>query len=222
MGEWKNILGAKSMPYLNHPPIQQLIRSIPVSEHSVEVEAAFWLPFCEAAGRLAEHHALFAGQATIRISRHWLHDAPQVSVTTRCLAILLWGYPSGARGDLHRGWLENLPQIAAAASQPGLTWGDYYAQLHAIGGLGISTISKLACFFGLCFEGHMALVLDQRIIRVIAAGRWTELGPLHGLTYINAHLRYVDYLAAMAGLAYAGGMESEQLEFFLFSLGESF
>jgi hypothetical protein len=134
----------------------------------------------------------------------------------------MWGYPSGARGDLHRGWLENLPQIAAAASQPGLTWGDYYAQLHAIGGLGISTISKLACFFGQCFEGHMALVLDQRIIRVIAAGRWTELGPLHGLTYTNAHLLYVDYLAAMAGLANAGGMESEQLEFFLFSLGESF
>jgi hypothetical protein len=210
------------MPYLNHPPIQQLIRSIPVSEHSVEVEAAFWLPFCEAAGRLAEHHALFAGQATIRISRQWLHHAPNVAPTTRCLAILMWGYPSGARGDLHRGWLEKLPQIAAAAGQPGLPWADYYAQLHALGGLGISTISKLACFFGQCFEGHMALVLDQRIMRVIAAGRWTELGLLRGLTYTNSHLRYVDYLAAMAGLANAGGMESEQLEFFLFSLGESF
>ena len=222
MGELKNILGAKSMPYLNHPPIQQLIRSIPVSEHSVELEAAFWLPFCEAAGRLDEHHALFAGQTTVRISRQWLHGAPPVPVTTRCLAILLWGYPSGARGDLHRGWLANLPQIAAAASARGLAWPDYYAQLHAIGGLGISTITKLACFFGQTFSAHAALVLDQRILRVIATGRWVELGLLHGLTYPNAHLRYVDYLATMAALGGAGGMAVEQLEFFLFALGESF
>ena len=210
------------MPYLNHPPIQQLIRAIPVAEHSVEVEAAFWLPFCAAAGRLGEHHALFAGQATVRISRQWLHDAPQVSVTTRCLAILLWGYPSGARGDLHRGWLANLPQIAAAASQPGLAWADYYMQLHAIGGLGISTISKLACFFRQSFAGSPALVLDLRIMRVIAAGRWVELGPLHGLAYANAHVRYVDYLATMGAIAAAGNISAEQIEFFLFALGEAF
>ena len=222
MSEWPDILGAKFMPYLNHPPIQQLIRSIPAAEHSVEVDAAFWLPFCQAADRLGEHHALFAGQATVRISRQWLQGAPPVTVTTRCLAILLWGYPAGARGDLHRGWLENLPQIAAMASQPGLTWPDYYAQLHAIGGLGISTITKLACFFGHSFAGNPALVLDQRIMRVIAAGRWVELGPLRGLTYTNAHLRYADYLATMGTIAEAGNISAGQIEFFLFALGEAF
>ena len=210
------------MPYLNHPPIQQLIRSIPVDEHSVEADAAFWFPFCAASGRLGEHHALFAGQATVRISRQWLLGASQVTVTTRCLAILLWGYPSGARGDLHRGWLANLPQIAAAASQPGLAWADYYAQLHAIGGLGISTITKLACFFGQSFAGNPALVLDLRIMRVIAAGRWAELGPLHGLAYANAHVRYVDYLGTMGALAGVGNVSAEQIEFFLFALGEAF
>ena len=30
--------------------------------------------------------------------------------------------------------------------------------------------------------------------------RWVELGLLYGLTYPNAHLRYVDYLATMAAL----------------------
>jgi hypothetical protein len=118
--------------------------------------------------------------------------------------------------------LENLPQIAAAASQPGLAWADYYAQLHAIGGLGISTISKLACFFRQSFAGSPALVLDLRIMRVIAAGRWAELGPLHGLTYTNAHLRYVDYLATMGAIAGVGNVCAEQIEFFLFSLGEAF
>jgi hypothetical protein len=115
-----------------------------------------------------------------------------------------------------------LPQIAAAASQPGLAWPDYYDQLHAIGGLGISTISKLACFFRQSFAGSPALVLDLRIMRVIAAGRWAELGPLHGLAYANAHVRYVDYLATMSAIAEAGNVSAEQIEFFLFALGEAF
>jgi hypothetical protein len=222
MSEWSGKLRAKSMPYLNHPPIRQLIRSIPVADHSVEVNADLWLPFSAAAGRLAEHHALFAGQATVRISRQWLHGAATVTVTTRCLAILLWGYPTGARGDLHRRWLKNLPQIAATASAGGLAWSDYYAQLHAIGGLGISTISKLACFFGQTFSGQAALVLDQRILRVIAGGRWAELGGLQGLFYTNAHLRYVEYLTTMGAIAEARNVTAEQMEFFLFALGEAF
>jgi hypothetical protein len=88
--------------------------------------------------------------------------------------------------------------------------------------LGISTISKLACFFGQTFSGRPALVLDLRILRVVDGGRWVELGRLHGLAYANAHHRYEDYLIRMAAIAQAGGMTAEQLEFFLFALGESF
>jgi hypothetical protein len=210
------------MPYLNHPPIRDLIRALPVAEHSVEVDADFWHPVCKDAGRLTEHDALFAGQRSIRISRRWLHGAPTVPAIAKSLAILLWGYPSGARGDLHRGWLENLPQITAAASETGLAWPDYFGRLTALGGLGISTITKLACFWQQRFLGHEALVLDQRILRVIAARRWAELGTLQHLTYLNAHRHYAEYLATMTGVAVAGGMTAEQLEFFLFALGESF
>ena len=210
------------MQYLNHPPIQHLIQAIPVADHSVEVEAAFWQPFCAAAGRDAEHATLFAGQPLIRITRQWLHTATNVPVTVRCLGILLWGYPTGARGNLHRGWLANLPQIAAAARSPGLTWPGYYAQLAAIGGLGISTISKLACFFGHQFGGHPALGLDKRILRVLASGRWVELKALQGLTYLNAPVRYLDYLTTLDTVAGVGGMTAGQLEFFLFALGESY
>ena len=209
------------MPYLNHFPLQRLIQAIPVADHSVEVSATFWQPVCAAAGRNAEHATLFAGQPSIRITRQWLHTA-QVPMTIRCLGILLWGYPTGARGNLHQGWLANLPQIAAAARSPGMTWPGYYAQLAAVGGLGISTISKLACFFGHQFGGHPALVLDQRILRVLASGRWVELNPLQGLTYLNAPVRYLDYLSTLDTVAGAGGMTAEQLEFVLFAFGGSF
>lgn len=140
----------------------------------------------------------------------------------RCLAILLWGFPSGGRGNIHKGWLQNLSQITTAASAQGMIWPDYYAHLHGIGGLGISTITKLATFWNQRFAGHEAVVLDRRILRLLASGRWVELGHLRHLTYPLAHHHYVDYLATMADIADAGDASVKQLEFFLFALGESF
>ncbi len=209
------------MPYLTHPPVQHLIHMLPVAEHSVEVEASFWLPVCTDAGQQPVHDAIFAGQPVVRITRQWLRTNAQLSPNVRAAGALLWGYPSGARGALHRRWLENLPQLAAASAAD-LGWPDYYAGLHGIGGLGISTISKLACFFGRNFGGHHALILDQRILRVLSSGRWAELAALQDLTYLQAPARYPDYLAAMETVAGNGGYSAEQLEFFLFALGESF
>ena len=211
-----------TMPYLSHPPIQLLIRSLPVAEHSVEVQAEFWLPFCAAGPQQAAHEAIFAGQPLVRISREWLRSEAGLPPEVRAAGTLFWGYPRGGRGDLHRQWLADLPQIAAAADVRGLAWADYYAQLHAIGGLGISTISKLACFFSQTFEDFPALILDQRILRVLASGRWHELAALQDMSYPQAPARYPDYLASLHGISIAGGFSAEQLEFFLFALGESF
>jgi hypothetical protein len=210
------------MPHLCHPPIQRLIQSLPVAEHSVEIRASIWHQACSRAGCLAEHEAIFAGNPTVRISRQWLRTAVTVPSTVRCLAILLWGYPRGARGALHQLWLEKLPVLTATALAPRVSWYEYYDALAALGGLGPSTITKLACFLGHTFNGQPALILDQRILRVLATGRWAELAPLRDLSYQNARQRYPDYLGTLATVAAAGGFAPEQIEYFLFSLGESF
>ena len=46
--------------------------------------------------------------------------------------------------------------------------------------------------------------------------------PLADLTYVNAARRYPEYLALVHAIAAAGHYSAEQLEFFLFSLGEAF
>ena len=211
------------MPYyLNHPPIQKLIASLPVEEHGVAVDAAFWCEPCERAGREALHEAMFAGRDAVRIPRHWLRQEDGSAPELRTFGVLLWGYPRGARGNRHVRWLEELPAIAAAAAAPAASWTDYYARLTATGPLGISTISKLAHFFRHQFDGSPALILDQRIIALCAGGRWTELSSLADLSYAAAHRRYPEYLSVMHEIAATGGFSAEQLEFFLFSLGESF
>jgi hypothetical protein len=210
------------MSYLNHPPIQRLIQSVPVADHSVAVAASRWQSPCAAAGRPDLHAAVFAGQPEVRISRGWLLEERGVDPEVRCLAILLWGYPTGARGNLHVQWLRNLRAIAAAAAAPAADWPEYHRRLAGAGPLGISTISKLAHFFGHTFDGRRALILDRRILTLCAAGRWTEFAPLADLTYVNAARRYPDYLGVMHVVAEAGQFSPEQLEFFLFSLGEAF
>jgi hypothetical protein len=211
------------MPYyLNHPPIQKLIASIPVEEHGVAVSAEFWREPCARSERTALHDAMFAGRPAVRIPRSWLRRDDGIDPELRTLGVLLWGYPRGARGNRHVQWLEKLPAIAAAAAAPVATWDEYYHRLAGTGPLGISTISKLAHFLGHTFDGHRALILDQRIISLCAGGRWTELESLSSLSYPVAHRRYPDYLALMHTIARAGGFSAEQLEFFLFSLGESF
>ena len=138
--------------------------------------------------------------------------------------MLLWGYPSGVRGARHVEWLARLPEIAAAAAQPAADWPDYYQRLHGIGGLGISTVTKLACFFGQRFGTDRldALILDQRIIAVLEAGRWAELLPLRDIDYTSAVRSYPAYLKCLHDLASQTGTTGEQWEFFLFTLGRCF
>ena len=209
------------MPYLCHAPINIIIKALPVTDHSVEVEADFWLPFFAHALRMPIHAAIFAGRPTVRISRAWLRSE-NLNSEVRAAATILWGYPKGARGARHSHWLANLAQIAAAAETRDLCWADYYNKLHAIGELGISTISKLAYCFSQKFQGHPALILDQRILGVLSSGRWSDLVGLHNINYVTASDNYVDYLALLDGVAVLGSFSSEQLEFFLFTLGNSF
>ncbi|MFM8618392.1 MAG: hypothetical protein ACKOE8_06655 [Opitutaceae bacterium] len=196
------------MPFLAHPPLQPLIRSIPVAEHSVNVSAAFWEPLCRVAGRGEAFSALFAAHSHCR--------------GVRTLAILPWGYPSGARARIHEAWLARLPEIAEKTGRTGLTWTRYHQDLVDCGGLGISTITKLAHFRGQTFAGRSALILDQRILGVLQADRWGELRELTGLRYHNAAANYLQYLEVLHGVAVVGGYAAAQLEFFLFALGDSF
>jgi hypothetical protein len=215
------------MPFLSDPLYLDLIRHIPVAQHSVSVRADFWNGPCAKGGRAGLYDALFAGTSEIRITRDWLRHAV-VSDELRTLAILMWGYPSGARANRHLQWLANLPDIARAAAAPIPDWQAYRAGFAGIGGLGISTISKLACFFGRRFRDPKTaallpgLILDSRILTVLAASRWAELHPLAEVTYLNAPARYLEYLRCLHDFAEHAGVLPEQVEFFLFAHGQSF
>lgn len=208
------------MPNPLLPPWSNLIPLIPVADHAISVRANFWLPPFQSCGLATQHAAIFRAHSSVALTRSRLMSHPYADPTQKCLEIFLWGYPSGGRGNLKATFLKNINAITRHAPTA-LEWPDYYNTLHALGGLGISTISKLAYFHGHRFENHTALILDSRIIDVLADGRWAGLA-MPDLTYANAAALYPDYLQLLAGVATRLGCTPDHLEFLLFAWGDSF
>ena len=201
-------------------PWPQLIPLIPVTDHSVLVDAVVWHPILAQHVLQTMHTAIFGNLPTVRLSRDRLLNFRYPSHNQKCLEILLWGYPSGGRGNLHHAFLKNLVKISAAAPLA-LPWPNYYANLHALGNLGISTITKLAYFYQHQFNGLHSVILDLRLIDVMANAQWKGL-VMPGLTYGNAPAGYPNYLQVISGLATALGCTPDQAEFTLFSFGNAF
>ena len=218
--DWPCFQDNKTMPSLYNPIFSAVVRSLPVSLHSIKVDAAFWQPKFSAAGQLPLWNAIFGGLPAIRISRNRLLTFAYPSPEQKTAEILLWGYPRDMRGIVSR-LLFHLPSISHCSSAVAL-WSDYNASFGAIPErIGISTITKLAHFHGCTFGGLNALILDKRLISSTA--NWVET-TMPGLTYQNAPTQYPIYLSVMHAVASnpALACTPAQLELFLFALGESF
>lgn len=205
------------MPSLLNPIFPPLIRAIPVADHSIAVDAAFWQPKFAAAGLTALWGAIFGRSPSIRISRSRLLSFAYPTPEQKCAEVFLWGYPTDMRGLISR-LLPHLTRLAGLATSAA-PWPDYFRAFPD--GIGISTITKLAYFHRRNFGGIGALILDLRLIE--STGNWTEV-TIRGLSYANASARYLDYLKVMHAAAVDPllACSPEQLELFLFALGDSF
>lgn len=205
---------------LADPRFAALIRSLPVEHHTIRVARSVWEPRFAAAGLTTEFETIFGDELEVSLAREQIRR--QADRRRKCLEVLLWGYPSGMRGKRHESYLANLDAISerAASDAP---WPDYFASLDDLHGLGMSTITKLAYFFGKSFGGQPAVILDSRIMAVLTRATWAEFAGLRRVTYNNASRHYLRYLETTASVAESiPGSTPEQLEFFLFSLGNAF
>ena len=206
------------MPSVTSVPFSTLIGQLPVHAHSISVEANDWnANFVEAnLGDLWA--AIFGGLPIIRISRGRLLTYQYATPEQKCAEILLWGYPNNPRGIV----THCLPHLAAIAlcAASGNPWPAYFQNLHAAARINISTISKLAYFHCRTFNLQPALILDNRLMN--ASRRWTGVNWPGGLSYATGPQHYPAYLAAMHAAARTIRCSADQIEFFLFALGESF
>jgi hypothetical protein len=210
------------MPSLLQQPFSEIIRLLPVDEHSEEIAANRWQDRFTTAGQQEHFEAIFHQQSNVGISRGHLLNFEGGNRQQKCLEIMLWGYPQPGRMRGHAtAFLRNIAEIAVRAVND-IPWTDYYAELHRIGHLAISTITKLAYFFNRQFDGDKALILDNKIIEICASHRWRELQELPPLSDNNADGHYPAYLRCMSEIAGELKCRPDQIECFLFFFGKAF
>lgn len=207
------------VPSLLDPIFPPLIKALPVADHSISVEAEFWQPKFEAAGQLQLWEAIFAGLPSIRISRSRLFNHAYPTPEQKCAEVFLWGYPRDMRGLVSH----QLPHLKFLSERADSlkAWPDYFDAFVYPARIGISTITKLAYFHRRCFDGIGALILDLRLIQ--NTKNWSEVA-VPGLSYVTASARYIDYLNVLHAAAKNPRLACapDQLEFFLFALGDGF
>jgi hypothetical protein len=115
---------------------------------------------------------------------------------------------------------EKLTKLLSAAQKlPVQEWGVHYEAVGEVAGIGLSTYTKFLSFLSAQVHGHSALILDDRIIRVVSQGIFEELAPISSLGSYNAARLYPQYLSCMHSLATKLSVSAEEIEFFLFEFG---
>ena len=206
------------MPNLKSKKIKQIIKCLKVERHTIEVKPKHWQRFLN---RKDVSNAITTTGGTYTISREQLLRMPNKYAEAKCLAILMWGYPNGGRGRNVRQARSKLKSLAEAASQTQLNWLDYYKRVNRVAGVGISTITKLAYFFGLKFDGHRAVILDDQIAKTLNGKQWTKAPDPVGKRNAWPN-NYPTYLEQIDRVAKDLDVKPDQVELFLYLLGPHF
>lgn len=197
---------------------KDLISAIPVCQHSVNVKKGKW----NIHGQKATIQKIFGHLKVITISRNDLFKT--VDIDEFIVKTLMWGYPTGGRGNnitkvLEETNFRKLVKLLQQYRNDNVTLEELKRDIKTIKGVNLSTMSKLLHFLKINVNDETALILDQKIINIISNNRFVELHPLIGIKYNKAIDRYVEYLKTINQLATKIQVLADQIELFLFMFG---
>ena len=109
------------MQSLKSEPFSTLIPLLPVDQHAVRVKASNWEEHFSTSKLDAEFKVIFGGAKEIRLTREAIHNRSSEEDRRKCIEILLWGYPSGMRGNHHLDYLESIDRAALRSHEIDLT-----------------------------------------------------------------------------------------------------
>lgn len=202
-----------------------LISALPYLRHSFNIQKQIWN--LDSQSELIND--VFADKETITLSRKDLfesnHDIPIFIIKT-----LMWGYPSGGRGDNIKNLLDGnnfkrlVNMLEGYRKDQNIEHKHLKEDTAKMQGLGISTISKLIHFLKIKVDGHNAVILDSQIINTIRSGQYEDFKLKKSLDTINisnALSKYGDYLFVINDIAKNLNVLPDQIELFLFLLGRN-
>jgi hypothetical protein len=208
---------------------KELIKHLPYKDQAFETKRSTWKSFGKKKYKLfmSFYEETFIKEELVTISRGDLFSRVKRDPLNAVFSIILWGYPRGyTRGNnMARSFplfLNHVEYLSSLLStKKSLTIEEFRDILKKSKGIGLSTLSKLLYFFNIKMEGYRCLIMDARILNVLAKGEFTELQPLSEVREHNKEQYYSLYLKKCAQLSKTQGYKPDQLELFLFMFGNN-
>jgi len=166
---------------------KDLIVNLPVREQSFTTKRSTWEYAEKDFGWLKElNNYLFNGEKALTVSRQDIFESHN-SIKEVILKTIYWGYTSGMRGNhfielLKADNFDSLENILAeqkiGAKATTSDFKESIKTIKGIGGIGLSTYSKLLYFLGAKFNDNPCLILDQRLISVFSSNVYNDFTSL--------------------------------------------
>jgi hypothetical protein len=200
---------------------KELIKQLPYLEQSFEIKKENWkLEKYAFSNRLNTFFETYFIEDILRLSRWELFEFTRRDPFDAAIAIIMWGYPSGMRGDSFQTFLKNIDSIKyRLLPDNNITDGKFKELLLNIPGIGLSSLSKFLYFFNNKLDGLNCLILDRRIIEILNEKHFEELTVLSDIKENNKAAKYFLYLNIIHEQANLLGCKPDQLELFLFMFG---
>lgn len=206
---------------MNLTSYKTLIQAMPVKDQSFAIKAKNWI------NQLSADHVnlIFEGKSEISLSRKDILLTNRIDLFI--LKTILWGYPSGMRGSNFSSIYSRLDDLGTLLNIPNRSHlnfedlSELQNNLRFFKGLGLSTYTKFLQLRGFRFDGIPALILDERIIRVLRSNTFEEFQNLSKIAEYNKERYYPLYLKCMNECAKDLDTTPEHLELFLFTFGNN-
>ncbi|MFD2937095.1 8-oxoguanine DNA glycosylase OGG fold protein [Spirosoma flavum] len=212
---------------MNIATFHTLIAHLPVQQQCFKTKRSNW--------RKAEfkldwlermNDKLFDKKESINICRQDIFNTKDIR--ERIIKTIYWGYPRGMRGNHFVNILNNIETIEKEIKkfsnrkyQNSYEFQEVVQAFKTVPGLGLSTYSKLLYFFKIRLNGNQCLILDQRVIDVLASKFYDNFKALSRISYSNAESKYFEYVEMLGDLSKQLKIEGENIEQFLFIFGNS-
>lgn len=194
----------------------KLIKELPINEQSTRIKKNVWERI-KYKDKDKIEESIFLDFSEIELSRFCVKK--ETDIRKKIVMVLMWGYPTGGRGNNIQNVLVNLDELVnifTNYNKKNLNLKDFenlISSFSRISGLGISTWTKFLYFFEISVENIKCEIFDLKIVESLNKKQFVELKDKH---WIQDFSNYMEYINLIDEISNKINVQPDQVELFLF------
>lgn len=195
---------------------KDLISNLPVEQQSSTIKKEIWKRI-EYEGKSEIERKIFGNKDFIEISRNDIFA--ETNIRKKIIMILMWGYPTGGRGNNIQNLLmniNNIIDILKSINKKNLIEAEareIINKLNSIIGLGMSTWTKFLYFFDVSIGSNKCQIFDLKIVASLNKKQFDEFEQK---TWKQDIAFYLEYNKMLNEIAKTLEVSPDRIELFLF------